>query len=243
MSSDVDEQVSRLAHTLALESDPTRAPRQKAYLKSPLIHWGVGVPATRRLLRTWVRGQGDLSRERLWELEHPLWTSPVYEMRSCAVELLAYRTGLLEPVDLPRLRQMIEDSFTWALVDPLAIDVVSSVVAQMESADVDSVLDQWAADDCFWVRRASMLSQLRPLRDPSTDASRFLRYADAMLAEREFFIRKAIGWVLRDMSRKRPVEVYEWLYPRADRASGVTVREAVKYLSPSQRAQINSARG
>jgi 3-methyladenine DNA glycosylase AlkD len=63
-----------------------------------------------------------------------------------------------------------------------------------------------------------------------------------MLDEREFFIRKAIGWVLRDTGRKRPDLVYEWLLPRAPRASGVTLREALKPLSDAQRAAIVAAR-
>jgi 3-methyladenine DNA glycosylase AlkD len=62
-----------------------------------------------------------------------------------------------------------------------------------------------------------------------------------MLEEEQFFIRKAIGWVLRETARKQPDRVFEWLAPRAGRASGVTVREAVKYLSDEQRAAILSA--
>jgi 3-methyladenine DNA glycosylase AlkD len=61
-----------------------------------------------------------------------------------------------------------------------------------------------------------------------------------MLDEREFFIRKAIGWVLRDTSRRRPDLVYAWLLPRAGRASGVTLREALKYLSPEQATTIQT---
>jgi 3-methyladenine DNA glycosylase AlkD len=59
-----------------------------------------------------------------------------------------------------------------------------------------------------------------------------------MLDEREFFIRKAIGWVLRETGRKRPELVSEWLLPRAARASGVTVREAVKHLPEREREEI-----
>jgi 3-methyladenine DNA glycosylase AlkD len=59
-----------------------------------------------------------------------------------------------------------------------------------------------------------------------------------MLDEKEFFIRKAIGWVLRDTARKRPTMVYEWLLTRARRASGVTLREAVKPLSDNQRDAV-----
>jgi 3-methyladenine DNA glycosylase AlkD len=72
--------------------------------------------------------------------------------------------------------------------------------------------------------------------------SRTWAYADAMLDEKEFFIRKAIGWVLRDVSKRRPDEVYRWLSPRAKRASAVTIREAVKYLSAEQREKILDAR-
>jgi 3-methyladenine DNA glycosylase AlkD len=62
-----------------------------------------------------------------------------------------------------------------------------------------------------------------------------------MLEEREFFIRKSIGWVLRETSKKQPDTVYAWLLPHAARASGVTVREAVKYLSLAQRAEVLAA--
>ena len=63
-----------------------------------------------------------------------------------------------------------------------------------------------------------------------------------MLDEQEFFIRKAIGWVLRDTGRRRPDLVFEWLLPRASRCSGVTLREAIKPLSEEQRATVLAAR-
>ena len=95
------------------------------------------------------------------------------------------------------------------------------------------MLDRWAVDDDFWIRRGPPSSRCssRCARGDG-DFDRFSRYADAMLDEQEFFIRKAIGWVLRDTARKRPDLVYDWLLPRAARASGVTIREAVKPLSP-----------
>ena len=62
-----------------------------------------------------------------------------------------------------------------------------------------------------------------------------------MLNEREFFIRKAIGWVLRETARKQPDLVYAWLEPRAGRASDVTAREAVKYLPNAQQETILAA--
>jgi 3-methyladenine DNA glycosylase AlkD len=75
-----------------------------------------------------------------------------------------------------------------------------------------------------------------------TLVERFARYADAMLDEREFFIRKAIGWVLRGTARRRPGLAYDWLLPRAPRASGVPLREALEYLTEDHRVAILAAR-
>ena len=89
----------------------------------------------------------------------------------------------------------------------------------------------------FWLRRSAMLALLGPIRRGGGDFCRFGRYAESMLHEKEFFIRKAIGWVLRETSKKRPELVNEWLVPRAHLCSGLTMREATKYL-PAEQAKV-----
>jgi 3-methyladenine DNA glycosylase AlkD len=138
------------------------------------------------------------------------------------------------------LERLLRESRTWALVDGLAASVVGPLVER--HPELTAVLDRWAADDDFWIRRSALLALLGPLRRGEGDFERFARYADAMLDEKEFFIRKAIGWVLRDTAKRRPDMVYEWMLPRAQRASGITVREAVKPLSEEQRQSILDAR-
>jgi 3-methyladenine DNA glycosylase AlkD len=101
-------------------------------------------------------------------------------------------------------------------------------------------MDAWAWDGDFWVRRASLLAELRPIRR-GADLDRFLARAEPMLDEREFFIRKAIGWVLREAGKRRPESVVAWLTPRTHRASGVTMREAVKYLPAADAARLTTA--
>jgi 3-methyladenine DNA glycosylase AlkD len=75
--------------------------------------------------------------------------------------------------------------------------VVGGILAA-SPVKVTPVLDRWATDPDFWIRRSSLLAELRPLR-AGADLAPFLRRADAMLDEREFFIRKAIGWVMREV--------------------------------------------
>jgi 3-methyladenine DNA glycosylase AlkD len=132
--------------------------------------------------------------------------------------------------DLDMLERLIRESRTWALVDPLSVDVIGKM--NLNHA-LRRPLDRWSLDDDFWVRRSSLLAELKPLKEGAAFGP-FAKRADRMLEEKEFFIRKAIGWVLREMSKKRPDDVYEWIASRTHRVSGVTIREVVKYLGPQR---------
>ena len=194
------------------------------------------MPGIRKVAKQWLAEQGEPGREDVLGVVEALWRRPVHECRMAAVELLDLRSELLRPGDVALLERLLRESRTWALVDGLAASVAGPLVEH--NPELGATLDRWAADDDFWIRRSALLALLLPLRRGAGDFERLARYADAMLEEREFFIRKAIGWVLRETGRKQPDRVYEWLLPRAARASGVTVREAVKYLSLEQRDAI-----
>ncbi len=168
-----------------------------------------------------------------------LWAEPVFERRRAAVELLRARTDLLDAADLSLVERLLRDSHTWALVDDLA-DHVAGPIVERDGRAVSTV-DSWAADEDFWLRRSALLALLGPLRRGEGEWEVFAGYADAMLAEKEFFIRKAIGWVLRDTGKRRPELIEQWLRPRIDRVSGVTLREAVKPLPPHVREQLLAA--
>lgn len=214
-----------------------RAEGAKRYLKSSLEHLGASVPQVRAEAKPVARSIS--SHDELLGLAKALWAKPVHERRLCAAFLLEARVDLLRPRDLPAIRRFVRESKTWALVDVLAVNVLGELlVGHPEAA---GRLDRWADGDDFWVRRSALLSQIRPLR-AGAGFERFAGSAEAMLDEKEFFIRKAIGWVLREVGKTRPDEVYWWLLPRAGRASGVTMREAVKYLSPPQRQDLLAAR-
>jgi 3-methyladenine DNA glycosylase AlkD len=226
---------ARLARDLSAIGTPERARNEKAYLKSDLVHVGVPVPKIRATVMTALRDHEDLTRAELLAAVAALWMD-VHEQRMAAIELLLKRGKLLTSDDAKLAEQLLRDCKTWAYVDALATHMMGPLV--VADPKLTRVLDRWAKDDNFWIRRAAMLALLVPLREGGGDFARFGRYADAMLDEKEFFIRKAIGWILRETSQKQPKLVFDWLLPRAKRASGVTMREAVKYLSPAQRAKL-----
>jgi 3-methyladenine DNA glycosylase AlkD len=216
---------------------PERAEGERRYLKSTLEHLGATVGQVRREAK--AAGRESSSHDELAALVEALWAVPVHERRACAAFLLDARVDLLGPADLPLIERLVREARTWALVDVLAGDALGALLVRHPAAARG--LDAWSRDEDFWVRRAALLSQIEPLK-AGAPFERFGRYADAMLDEKEFFIRKAIGWVLRETSKRRPDEVYAWLLPRASRASGVTMREALKYLPGGQRSALSAAR-
>ena len=213
-----------------------RAEGSKRYLKSDLGFVGATMGDVRATIR---QVAPTLNRAILLAVVDALWARPVFERRLAAAVLLEARSDLLEPADLALLERLIRDSHTWALVDVLAGSVTGQLL--IRHPDAVGTLDRWAADDDFWVRRSALLALMKPVKREGLPLDRFFRYADAMLDEKEFFVRKAIGWVLREASKRRPAEVVAWLSTRTHRASGVTMREAVKYLPPEDRDALMAA--
>jgi 3-methyladenine DNA glycosylase AlkD len=236
-----EEIVRTIVAALQDEADPARAVQERAYLKSDLEHLGVRVPATRSIVKRTLPARPPVDREVVVDVAARLWAEPVHERRVAACHVLEQHEAVLGADDLPFVERLLREARTWALVDVLAPNVVGPVFERDPDA-VGRVLDRWNADGDLWVRRASVLALLRPLRAGAGDWDRFTRYADALWLEKEFFIRKALGWVLRDTAKRRPDLVFDWLLPRAATASGTTIREAIKPLGDDQRRAIAAAR-
>ena len=233
--------VDELVSALRAVGTRARAEQERKYLKSELEHFGVTVPAIRTIAKQARKAHPELGERRaLTQLVEALWAPPVHERRMLAIELLTMGEKLLVAEDLKVIERLLRDSQTWAFVDSLAVNVAGPLVERAPA--LTRTLDRWARDPNFWIRRSAMLALLIPLRRGEGDFARFSGYADAMLEEKEFFIRKAIGWILRETSKKQPEVVYDWLLPRVERASGVTLREAEKYLSAKQRETLRTRR-
>lgn len=213
-----------------------RAVNEKRYLKSDLDFLGVKVPQVRKEAKAWLREQGELSRADLLAVCEELWGRGVHELRTFAVELAIFRFELLEKRDLKTIERWLREAKTWAHADAISVHLVGKLLERFPA--ITRTLDRWSRDDDFWIRRSAMLSLLLGLRQGEGDWERFAGYADAMLEEKEFFIRKAIGWILRETSKKRPELVHGFLRERIDRVSGLTLREGARYLEPAQRKKI-----
>jgi 3-methyladenine DNA glycosylase AlkD len=231
----------KLERELRAVGDTERGAGAKAYLKSDLEFMGVAAKPLRAAARAFLADHPEIDRASLIELVRALWKRPVFELKAMAVALLERRTKDLVTGDLDLVEDLLRRSQTWALVDWLCTKVAAPLVERDPDAAA-VVLERWSRDEEFWIRRSSLLAQLPALRAGGGDFELFASFASRMVGEKEFFIRKAIGWVLRDVSRKRPDLVFDFLSVHIREVSGLTLREGSKYLPKKQREALNRAR-
>lgn len=229
--------VADLERRLREVGDEARARGARAYLKSDLEFIGVAAAPLRAVARGFLGDHPELRGGRLAELARELYGTPVFELRAVAVALLERRVKELGVDDLGLVEELLRRSETWALVDWLATKVAAPVV-DLHPERAAPVLRRWARDESFWLRRASLLALLPALRAGGGDFGLFASLAAPLLVEREFFIRKAIGWVLREVGKKRPRLTADFLAAHIHEVSGLTLREGCKYLPEADRREL-----
>lgn len=232
----IQSQLASFQVALASAGTSQRAEREKAYLKSDLDFYGTPVPVIRKTAKTFSKQQPQLFHPDLTALVEALWQTSYHELRSLGIALLDRYPRLITVDDLDFLEGLLRRMKTWAHIDWIATGAIAALIVRDESAK--ATLVRWAADDSFWVRRTAMLALLKQARTYRDDFELFAQFASAMIEEQEFFIRKVIGWVLREVSKQHPEWTFEFLTTHINRVSGLTLREGSKYLPVEQREKL-----
>lgn len=221
--------VHAVEHALIPLADEAKAQVMKAYLLNQFEFLGLAAPVRRAAVKAIGKVKWQSSADLLAAAEL-LWQKPEREYRYTAVDLLRQQSAQLNVKDLPALQALLLQDAWWETVDGLSAviaDVMHVAVQQKPNAAV--TMDVWLKHPSHWVRRSAMLHQLGWRLD--TDTTRLFGYAAQLADEKEFFIRKAIGWALRDYARWNPQAVTEFLVQHREHLSGLTVREAAKHLA------------
>ncbi|WP_418605626.1 DNA alkylation repair protein [Georgenia sp. SUBG003] len=170
-----------------------------------------------------------------WEATvRTLWDEAGYrEERHAAIALARhsrYRAWATDPPALPLYRHLVVTGAWWDLVDDVAAHLLAPLVRA--HPELAGTVRAWAADEDLWVRRSAILAQLGA--SERTDTRLLADCVEANLAGSrhgsEFFVRKAIGWALRDYARTDPVWVAGHVAALGDRLSPLSRREALKHL-------------
>lgn len=212
---------------LSARADPAAAPLMAAYMKTDMPFYGVKQPGRAPIARYLGRHFAPVSDRDFEEKTRALWGLPHREEKYLAVDYArAFRSHLtMRHVGL--FESMITEGAWWDLVDDLASRHIGTVLATEREA-MTPILWQWIDHDDLWLRRTALLAQLRHKHE--TDRDMLFAFCLRRAHEREFFIRKAIGWALRDYARTDPAWVRSFVDARADRLSPLSIREATRHL-------------
>jgi 3-methyladenine DNA glycosylase AlkD len=222
--------VRAMRSALAAAADHERAPRMQAYMKSEMPYHGIAAPDMRAIAKRVIADNPleDCAEWRAAVLE--LWRGARFrEERYAAIELLAHRRHKdCRTLDvLPLYEEMITTGAWWDYVDEVSHHVGMLLRSQPEQMRL--VMREWSRDKDLWKRRVSIICQISFKRE--TDLDLLYSNIEPNLAERNFFIRKAIGWALRAYAWTDPAEVSRYVAANETRLSGLSKREALKNVT------------
>jgi 3-methyladenine DNA glycosylase AlkD len=209
--------VDDLAAVYREHAAPGQAAAMRAYMRDQFEFFGIPSPARRALARPFLRAPGDPLQTAL-----ACWDRPERELQYFGCDLLTRHASRLRPDALPILRTLVTTKPWWDTVDALAANVVGPVVSGDQTP-----MDAWAADGDLWVVRTAILHQLR--YRAATDAERLFAYCREHRHEQDFFIRKGIGWALREYAKTDPAAVRRFVAEHPE-LSGLSKREALKNI-------------
>lgn len=225
--------LARLRAELSREADPARANAMQAYMKSEMPFHGVPSPLMRAICKR-VFAEHEISRAGMWMNDVlSLWRGARFrEERYAAIELTSERRARpFHTMDaLPIFEEMIVDGAWWDFVDAIATHHLSAMLVN-EPAKMRRVMLAWSRDEDMWKRRSSILCQL-PLK-AKTDLEMLYACIEPSIGRSEFFLRKAIGWALREYAKTDAREVVSYVEANRARLSPLSVREALKNVPPS----------
>jgi 3-methyladenine DNA glycosylase AlkD len=212
---------------LAAKADPDKAKGMQAYMRTDMPFYGVQkagrAPIVRELARRFP--PTDLAAYEALVLE--LWQLPHREEKYLALAVARRFNTYVAPPSLPLYERLIVEGAWWDLVDEVATHLICDLVMGYP-AEVWPVVDAWVDSEDMWLRRSAIICQVGAKEH--TDADRLFRYCAARAFEKEFFIRKAIGWALRQHARIAPESVARFVTEHRDKLSGLSYREATKHI-------------
>ena len=221
---------NRIHTALTAIADPVRAPAMQAYMKSEMPYLGVSSVPRRALCR-------ELFKELTWpsaaawqEDVLAVWRGAQFrEERYCALELTGVRAarGFQTMAALPMYEEMIVTGAWWDYVDEIA-GTRLFLILKAEPEAMKAAMLRWARDENMWKRRSAILCQLGA--KAATDLDFLYACIAPSLSSKEFFLRKAIGWALRQYARTDPAEVARYVKAHKAELSPLSKREALKHI-------------
>ncbi len=217
-----------VAERLAEAADPEKAGSMAAYMKTDTPFYGAQKAGRVPILRAAVEGFPPSNREDYRTAVLALWAQPHREEKYLAIGYARSFPRFVTLSSIPLYRRLIIEGAWWDLVDEVAIHLVGTVLLHQREPMTPKV-EAWIDDRDLWLRRTSILAQIG--HKGAADADLLFEACERRMHETEFFIRKAIGWALRDYAKTDPDAVAAFATDHRGELSGLSYREATKHLA------------
>jgi 3-methyladenine DNA glycosylase AlkD len=216
--------LARLATVYEAARDPARAAPMTAYMRDQFPFLGLPSPTQKALTRQVLAGLPRPAEADLRAVAESCWELPEREYQYFACGLLRRHARICSATFLDTARHLITTKPWWDTVDTLAAHLVGTLVSRHPA--LVSTMDEWIEDQDMWLVRTAILHQLS--YKGSTDTERLFRYCTRQAAHPDFFVRKAIGWALRQYAWTDPAAVRAYVRENESRLAPLSVREALK---------------
>jgi 3-methyladenine DNA glycosylase AlkD len=202
-----------------------RAKDMKRYMKNQFEFLGLDATTRRKILFEFIKEFGYPPIEKLEDFSLYLWQLPEREFQHSAIEIQQKMAKKLRKEDIFWIEKLIVTKSWWDTVDGLSAWICGAFF-KLYPDQIKPVTGRWMESGNIWLQRASLLFQLK--YKMTTDTTLLADYIQKLADHKEFFIRKAIGWILREYSKNNP----DWVsaFVKRQALSGLSYREASKYI-------------
>jgi 3-methyladenine DNA glycosylase AlkD len=208
-------------------ADPVKAGPMAAYMKTEMPFYGIQKPDRVPVYKQLKKLYTPATRKEYESAVKALWALPHREEKYAAIDFARQHKTFVTSESLPLYETLIRQGAWWDFVDDIAINLVGDVLLK-ERVNTREIMDDWIDDDDMWIRRTALIAHNHHRKQ--TDAKQLFAHCLRRCGESEFFIRKGIGWALREYSYAAPGDVKKFLLKNKDDLSPLSFREGAKQL-------------
>ncbi|WP_459501634.1 DNA alkylation repair protein [Bacillus sp. C1] len=226
--------VEALQQHFVTHQNPQKAEPMARYMKNHFPFLGIQTPERRKLLREVIQVHNLPEKEDFQLIIRELWSLPEREFQAVALDLLQKYKKHLNETHIPFLEELITTKSWWDSVDGIVPTFLGSIFLQHPES-IPTYIPKWIASENIWLQRSAILFQLKYKKQ--MDEELLFSIIGQLNTSKEFFVQKAIGWVLREYAKTSPKVV--WEYVQTHELAPLSKREAIKHIYSTMNNSTN----
>ncbi|MBO57525.1 MAG: hypothetical protein CMA77_00800 [Euryarchaeota archaeon] len=223
-----EEIANHIRKKLSKHANPQDAAHMQRYLKTSMDFYGVKSPIhneivaeVKKLFPITNQEEYNLIITHIWDLSHR-------EEKYISIKLARKWKQFITLDAISVYEKMIREGQWWDFIDPISQGLVG-ILLMNNRKEMNEILDKWITDENLWIRRSAILAHLK--HKENMDQEKLFSYCIQCAHEKEFFIQKAIGWVLREYSKTQPEGVSNFIEENNELLSNLSIREGMKHIN------------